>query len=481
MLRPLVGRTVDPEETALVLGTLAAAEQAIGDRLSALTTRDRELAGELPQERRKQVEIIVRDLVAALDPALELPRAYETLPRSGFAWPEVARRLLRVSHERGERDKVTEIADDLRDGEHELDEELAALVLKAERPSDANPGLIGAILPLSGRGREVGEAALQGLLLASDLEAGSHPRLVYRDDAGDAERAVEALEDLVSVHRVIAVIGPLSAGPAQAVADRAEDLEVPIIALSPDPSLTQRAETVFRMLPEPREEASVLVRRAARAGAKSFALLRPEGAFGQIMLQAFQQAVRAENGSLTDVAYPTSTTNFVREAEQVARLGPHAVILADAPARVTLIAPALAAAGVWSVAAGERPPEGRAAQYLVPSAGFDPTLARTSRRYLQGALFAVSFDAQSSIDFADAYRARYRSEPNLFSAAAYDAYRLVEAALQTGAQTRDQLTRSLSQSHAEGNVTAVGGFSPARGPHPPVRLHTLLGDAFVRE
>src|SRR5690606_11006458 len=33
ILRPLVGRTVDPAETTLVLDTLAAAEQAVGDDL----------------------------------------------------------------------------------------------------------------------------------------------------------------------------------------------------------------------------------------------------------------------------------------------------------------------------------------------------------------------------------------------------------------------------------------------------------------
>lgn len=480
ILRPLVGRTVDPKETALVLDTLAAAEQAIGDDLSALRTRDRELAGELPEAQRAQVERMVRDMVQKLDPALELPRAYEMLPRSGFAWPEVARRLLRVSHERGERSKVAEIADALRDERIELDPELAALVLQAERPRDADPGLVGAILPLSGRGREVGETVLQGLLLASSVEEGAHPRLVYRDDAGDPERALEALEDLVSVHRVIAVIGPVSAASAQAVAERADGLDVPVLALSPDPSLTQRADTVFRCLPEPREEAEALLQRAQRAGARRFALLHPDGPFGQAMLQAFQTAVRSVRGELYPVAYPPSTTNFVREAEQVARLAPDAVILADAPGRVTLMAPALAAAGLWSLPRGERPPEGRAVTYLVPSAGFDPSLARTARRYLQGALFAVPFDAQAPSAFTEAYRERYQSEPNLFAAAAYDAFRLIEAGIEAGADTRAELARELTQVHVPDSATSVGAFAPDRKPRTPVRVHTLMGEAFVR-
>ena len=48
-----------------------------------------------------------------LDPTVELPRAYEQLPHDGHAWPEVARLLLRVSHDRGDRERVSKIADDL--------------------------------------------------------------------------------------------------------------------------------------------------------------------------------------------------------------------------------------------------------------------------------------------------------------------------------------------------------------------------------
>ena len=122
------------------------------------------------------------------------------------------------------------------------------------------------ILPLSGRGREVGEAALHGLLLAVE-QAGSKVRVVYRDDAGDPARAVAALEDLVSLHRAIAVIGPLTAGPAQAVVERAEALSVPVIALHPD--APPRAQRWHFAVGEPRESARAV--RARWRAAREFA------------------------------------------------------------------------------------------------------------------------------------------------------------------------------------------------------------------
>ncbi len=480
-LRPLVGRTVDPEETSLVLDTIGAAEEALGDRLAALSTRDRELSGALPEAKRAEVEDVMRNLVQSLEPTVELPRAYEQLPRDGHAWPEVARRLLRVSHDRGDRERVSTIADDLGAEGVTLDENLAALVLRAERPSDADPRVIGAILPLSGRAREVGESALQGLLYASGVEssAGPRPRLVYRDDAGDPARAVAALEDLVAVHRVIAVIGPLNAGPAQAVAERAAELNVPVIALNPDPSLSERSDTVYRLLPEPREEASLLVQEARRAGASRIALLYPENNFGQAMRQAFERAAAGTGAALHPVVYAPTTTNFIREAEQLAKLGVDAVVLADGPSRVALIAPALAAAGLWSVAPGTKPPEGRAALYLIPSAGFDLGLARSARRYLQGALFAVPFDAGHAPSFTEGYRERFTVDPNLFSAAAHDAYRIVESGLASGATTRRELIGNLTKVRSNDTAMASDGFSQARGPRVPARIETLLGESFV--
>jgi branched-chain amino acid transport system substrate-binding protein len=276
------------------------------------------------------------------------------------------------------------------------------------------------------------------------------------------------------------VIGPMSGGPARAVAARAKQLGLPLLLLHPDGSLTRDASTVFRMLGDANEEAGQLVKRALKMGAKRFAVIQPQSPFGDSMRAAFEAAVRNQGGSnVGAISYPTTSTNLVHEAEAAAKLDADAVILADSAARITLLAPALAAQGMWSVTRGAKPPEGKAVLYLVPSAGFDPTLAQTSRRYLQGALFAVPFDAGQAGAFGSAYREQYQAEPNLFSAAAYDAFQLVRSALHGGAQTREALGKALTVVRAEGTVTGNNGFSATRGPLKPVQVETLLGEGFV--
>jgi branched-chain amino acid transport system substrate-binding protein len=479
VLRPLVGRTVDPQETALLLATVAGSEEATGDELAALETRDHELAAELAEAQRKRAEERVHALVKGLDPALELPRAYELLPHDGYAWPVVARQLLRVSFERGERERVSEIAKELTAQGGPLDEELAALVLRAERSDSADPLVIGAILPLSGRGREVGEAALHGLLLAAS-EPGK-PRVVYRDDGGDPQRALAALEDLVSLNRAVAIIGPLGAAPAQAVVERASEIGVPVITLSADPSLSERSPVAFRLLAGPREEADALVHAAQKRGGRNFVLLHPENAYGQAMQSAFSQTLAKRGARLVaSVPYPATAASFVKEAEQLEKLDFDTLVLLDGAGKIALLAPTLAARGLWSVAPGSAPPEGRSVLYVIPAAGFDAGLAMNSRRYLQGALFSVPFDAADAPTFVTSYREMFQAEPNLFSALGADAYRLVETALAGGASTRQDLMQALTRAQLNDPAATGSGFSETRGPREPGRLKTLLGGAFVR-
>lgn len=199
------------------------------------------------------------------------------------------------------------------------------------------------------------------------------------------------------------------------------------------------------------------------------------------MQAAFSRSIEALSGSLVlTVAYPATAASFVKEAQQLENAAIDALILLDGPSKIALIAPTLAARGVWSVAPGTEPPEGHSVLYVVPAAGFDPSLANSTRRYLQGALFSVPFDPADAPGFTAAYREKFQAEPNLFSALGSDAYGIVEAALATGAGTRDEVARALTSARLSHPAATGSGFAPSRGPREPGRLKTLLGGAFVR-
>ncbi|MBX3249444.1 MAG: penicillin-binding protein activator [Myxococcales bacterium] len=484
LFEPLVGRTVDPEETQLLLESLAAARENVGDQPGAIEALDALLRESIPVEARDAARARLSALVAAL-PVAALYALAERLPHEGEAWPEVARRALREAFAAGELHRVRALTAALRESRVPLDRDLQSMALRAERTGRVDPQAIGAILPLSGRGREVGQLALQGLMLASELpgegpQTGG-PRLHFRDAAGDPEAAVRAVDDLVTLHQVVAIVGPIDARVARAAARRAQELGVPILTLAPDATLTRTGDLVFRYFPTPREEARELVGEARRRGARRVAAFFPDHAYGRSMRDAFREACQAEGLEWAgEVTYPAGATSFREPIEALRALRFDALAIPDQARALTLVAPALAAAGALSVDGQPGP------RVLAPSVALDEQLVRTTGRYLQGALFSLPFHA-GALDgpprqLQDAFRARFQRAPDVYAAAAYDALRLVRDAARGLPETeaaRPMLAERLARGGARPTATALGGFTPARGPSHGTQVFELRGAALL--
>jgi ABC-type branched-subunit amino acid transport system substrate-binding protein len=490
-LSPFVGRTVDPTETTILLQTIAAAADQLGDRVRAIEALDSLTRAPVPEEEKEAARQRIIELVDQPHTPAEIQRAADQLPHDGAAWPLVAQRALRQSYADGNMSRVHELAEALRQEGVELDEELTTMAVRADRTQDADPRTIGAILPLSGRGREVGQLALKGMMLAAGAPfqgptSNEAPQIVFRDDGGDPARAVAAVEDLVSLHRVIAIVGPLAGPTAEAAARRAQELGVPLVALTPTAGLVDMGPMVHRMFVTPRGETDALVESARGRGATRFAVMHPESPYGTAMADAFAASVAAIGGELVArQPYDPAATAFGPTVSALRATPFDALFVADAANKIALIAPTLASAGLWSASgAGALPNDARAITLLVPSVGFSPTLPRSSGRYLQGALFSVPFWAPVATgrgrEFADAFVERYGSEPDAFAAWAYDAVSLIRRAVESGGQSRNSLASRLGDTHAE-TAAPSGGFARTRGPLRPTRLLTLRGQSFESE
>ncbi|MEC7518991.1 MAG: penicillin-binding protein activator [Myxococcota bacterium] len=490
LLEPLVGRTTDPDETVLLLRTLAAAAQQEQRTVLALEALDRlGAAEEIGEADRSAAREDLRRVVAESD-AAAIEEAYDALPRDGAAWPEVAMRAIRLAFDAGDMARVSAIVTELRQRQIPMSEELAELAVRAERTERADPRVIGAIVPLTGRGREVGQRTVRGLMLASGAPtqgppAPDAPQLVLRDDGGDPERAARAVEDLVSEHRAIAIVGPLEGAAARAAAQRAQELGVPILTLVPDPRVTDPGPMAFRLLTSPQGEVTALVAAARRRGATRFAVLRPDHAYGRAMSEAYAEAVRAAGGELVaDERYPANATAFGEVVGRIAERRFDALFVPDAARQLSLIAPALAAAGLWSTPAGQAAPRGgRAITLMAPSVAIDDRAAAGASRYLQGALFATPFHAATATGpgraFVDAFTARFDQAPDAYAAQAYDAFQLIRAAVVAGETTRAGVAEWLTTQGRRETVSASGGLGPSRTPARPARVITFSGDAFA--
>src|SRR5262249_24337989 len=100
-------------------------------------------------------------------------------------------------------------------------------------------------------------------------------------------------------------------------------------------------------------------------------------------------------------------------------------------------------------------------------------------RYVQGALLAPGFYADTNDNaaraFVDAYRAAYGQEPHAAEAYAYDGVNALRAAAAAGGKARADVLRALATGTFEG-LTGTLRIGPEHERVDPPRVYTVVGD-----
>ena len=479
-LTPLEGRMVEREHTSLLYRTLTAAYRAIDDRvgviraLDAVSKADAQGGG---SDVHRQIETRVAELSAD-----ELARAYDVLPTRGPAWAMVATRAAIDAYENGDSDRTKSILANMRERGVTLHDELKTVASRLHDSAQGEPGIIGAIAPLSGPSYILGRQLMQGVLLASGhpttaATTTTNPRVIFRDSRGDTGRALQALNELAGFHKAIAVVALARGDASHQLAQRAQELGVPIVLLSASTGPINAA--AYRLFPSPRGEIRELVRFARKRGNKNFAVLYPDSNYGKAMAALYAKMVQNFGGqTVIQASYAAGSTVFSASIEQLAKTSFDVLFLPTGAETVALLAPALASAGVWSEGSGQ-PAE---SLWLVPSAGFNRSLASTTHRYLQGAVFATPFLAEASSAasaFATNYKSRFTAEPDTVAAYAYDAYRLLHTTIEASdVSDRSSLLEQLGRGVRIDSAGASDGVSADHLPRRSSHLVVLRSQTF---
>lgn len=198
-------------------------------------------------------------------------------------------------------------------------------------------GVIGVVLPLSGRFARYGEQSLNGIVAAAKIfgietevspreqgdsldgdreeqEDKNRIRLVIRDSEGLPEAAALAVESLAAEEDLIAIVGPLLGDTAEAAAPVADQLGIPLLSLTSREEVPQNRSYVFRLRTSPRDEIRALVDYASsELDATRYAILYPKDNYGRGMRNHFWEAVSAQGGSVVaSSGYETDATDFAQ-------------------------------------------------------------------------------------------------------------------------------------------------------------------------
>jgi branched-chain amino acid transport system substrate-binding protein len=326
-------------------------------------------------------------------------------------------------------------------------------------PPAASPGIgplsqgytVAALLPLSGtRNSNFAAQILAGLRLAAAHSNGSLT-ITEHDTQGQAANAVRMTSELAANPSVVAIVGPLNSDEALAAAQTAQQLSVPLIAVSTRIGLVTSRPYVFRLFLTYEAQAKAVARYAVTdRGHKTLGVLYPDDLYGTNMLGYFEAEVARLGAQVTSrVSYKSPGGDY---AEAVNRLtggkGARRVSTAyqantdfttlyipESPSVVSQILPFLAYNDITRM------------EYLGTSLWSAPELPKAAGRYLKGSVIPVAFSPLSKRPeakaFLDAYRSMTGQDPDQFAAYGYDAGLAILSALSTGAGDRASLINAL--------------------------------------
>jgi len=343
----------------------------------------------------------------------------------------------------------------------------------AEPATQVNADRVGCLVPLNGPYAKYGDMVLKGLNLASEEWNETHPNqrvtLVIREAQTDSALTAKSLEKLVKEDAVLAVVGPLGAQSAKAVAPMANKWGMPLLALTQQDEQTEDSRFVFHVFLDNRQLVQTLVRYCKdKLGFARFAVLYPDDRYGQNLSKIFSEVVKESGGNLlASVPYKDKSTDFREPIEKLLNIArknspptgiettPFDVLfIPDQVQTVALIAPQLPYNNVVGVTLigtnlwGEAP--------LVQAGGV----------YVERAIFATPFLADSGKQnvrtFREKFEAKYNARPSYLEAQAYDALMLflqARSGFNYEVKDRASLIRNLLQIRDFEGVTGTCSFN----------------------
>lgn len=270
-----------------------------------------------PEERQAAL-VRLEELVEGRASFLDVAKSRAELPSSHPAWPLFTFKLARIYYHLRDWPRLEEtLREFLREAPaHAFAPQAKELLERAGRRAQVRPKVVGAVLPLTGRYKPLGEAVLRGIELAL---RGSEVELIVKDSQGDVNLAGKQVEELALDEGAIAVLGPLLADDSRRAAVVADELEVPIITLTRAEGITAIGPRVFRNMLTNSQQAKALADYAiGTLGYKSFAMLYPDIPFGQELTGEFWDEVVARGGEVRGAeSYEHDQTTFTSEVKKL--------------------------------------------------------------------------------------------------------------------------------------------------------------------
>lgn len=300
---------------------------------------------------------------------------------------------------------------------------LAASIMGAALPAAAQDIPVMSISALTGPAAFAGVVETNGIRLAFDEanEKGylgpAKVRLIEGDNATDKAQAISLAEQAIKRHNVVLSLGPTVSPDALAIAPIFNEAKTPMISFATSNAITQAGPYVFRIQMSPSETVPPLVKYISeKVKARKVAVVydRSNDAFVEGK-KIFEEAMKAAgNPVVAEEAVLGKDTNFLPLVTKLTSMdidGIYFVALVEQAANIMI---QLKQAGL--------PDKVR---FFGEQGLASPRLTAIGGRAVEGTLFPGQYlagvDRPLNRAFEQAYKARYKSDPDFFAAIGYSA------------------------------------------------------------
>lgn len=336
---------------------------------------------------------------------------------------------------------------------------------------------VGCILPLTGRFAEVGNKALDAVLLSAEIFNQRLPspwKIVVADSGETREGIRDAVAYLADQAKVMAIVAIAGTAEATVAASEAQKRQVPLILIASKEGITGAGEYVFQHFLTPTQQVEAIMKYAQDTlNVAMVSILYPQDDYGNEMVRLFRLAVKKRGGKVMKaIPYSKTQTDFTEQIKKLmgsdklgrgekvnavaeyAKKGSsvdfEALFIPDSHLRVRMIASQLAFYDIKGV------------QLLGTSLWHSPDLLKKGAEYLEGAVFADSFLVNGYLpetnDFVDVYYSVYSREPDNIEALSYDTTEMILGVLEDrNIKTRTEFMQVLLAVNQFRGVT--GGIS----------------------
>ena len=332
---------------------------------------------------------------------------------------------------------------------------------------------IGAIFSITGPGSSLGiperdtaamletEINARGGIKGPDGKARPVKIVIY-DDASDETKAVLAAKKLIDEDKVVAIVGTTLSGTSLAILDTVQKAEVPLVSCAAAAKIVEPAAERKWVFKTPQSDAlivGVLVDHLKAKGLTTVGWLNVDYAFGQLGWLAFEKA--AQKAGLTIVAnekFGQKDVDITAQLTRVKVANPQAVIIWSIPPSASIATKNFADLGLkmplfQSHGVGNK-------RYIdLAGPGANGVVFPAGKLLVAEHLTDQDPQKPVLLAYAKDFEAKFGPR-NTFGGHAWDAVKLVAAAIEKAGADRARVRAALEQTKNFVGITGVFDFSP---------------------